>query len=354
MSLSPPRVRTNGQPMTYQLYWCYRCHRTVRVASTNPSDIVCPRCFGQFLCEINISRPRLVVDYSDYDPSPEARLLEALSLMLDPPIRLFNHGNFYDPETEPRRFPGFQRQPHEQEGRDHSDPETEIPVRHFGRRRSRNFNARVDDNPDPEPEIQARPRTWIIIRPIDPSNPVAPIFQQPENLPLPPGVDRGNYFFGPGLNELIEQWAENDRPGPPPASDRAINTIPSVKIREAHLKDDYHCPVCKEEFEVGGQAKELPCNHIYHSECIIPWLRLHNSCPVCRQELAVSSVNGGEPEDSDESSNGGGGGRRRRRCLRWSQLASLWPFRGGYRRINPQGDNVGTSPNGKKSASDIA
>ncbi|XP_027904235.1 E3 ubiquitin-protein ligase RING1 isoform X5 [Vigna unguiculata] len=290
MSLSPPRERNNGngrrrERPTFQMYWCFQCNRMVRVAvdTNNPSDVTCPRCFGQFICEVNVPRPRLIVDFTTPDPSPEARLLEALSLMMDPPIR---------------RFPGL-LQP---------EPE-EVPVHHHRRRRLR----RRQPEPEPVPEPpHPRPRTWIVFQPNDQPNPFLPINNihnrpgpGPFPFPLPRTVDTRDYFLGPGLNELIEQITENDRQGPAPAPERAIDAIPTVKIASAHLKENSKCPVCQEEFEVGGEARELACKHIYHSDCIVPWLRLHNSCPVCRHEVPVPSSSSEEDECIDVSGDEG-------------------------------------------------
>ncbi|KAM7252798.1 hypothetical protein ACFE04_025416 [Oxalis oulophora] len=309
MSLSPPRVRrTNGAATSpYPLYWCYQCHRSVRIAAPDSSQVVCPRCFGQFVCEIEVSRPRLVVDFTTFDPSPEARLLEALALMIDPPIRLLDSDHL---DPEPRRRSRFRRR------NTILDPESGL--RH-GRQRF--------DDLDDEREALPHPRTWVILRPTDPAGPVGPT-ERPQNL-VPPGVDSRNYFFGQGLNELIENITQNDRPGPPPVPETAINDLPTVKIVEDHLKNDSTCPVCKEEFKVGGEARELPCKHIYHSDCIVPWLRLHNSCPVCRQEVPVSCV------ESDESAGSHVAGRDGT-CWRLREFTSnLWPFRGRRRRIIP-------------------
>lgn len=82
--------------------------------------------------------------------------------------------------------------------------------------------------------------------------------------------------------------AENDpnRYGTPPASKKAIETLPDVPITEEVANSDSNsCAVCMDDFEVGSQAKQMPCKHLFHSDCLLPWLELHNSCPVCRHEL---------------------------------------------------------------------
>ncbi|URE38999.1 Zinc finger, C3HC4 type (RING finger) [Musa troglodytarum] len=75
------------------------------------------------------------------------------------------------------------------------------------------------------------------------------------------GSARFNYFVGPGLDELIEQLMQNDRHGPPPASQSSIHAMPTIKINQKHLHGDSHCPVCKERFEIGSEAREMPCKH---------------------------------------------------------------------------------------------
>lgn len=290
MSLSPPRA--------YKLYWCYKCNRTVRISPENPSEIICPRCFDQFLTEIDSERPRFLTNVTQFDHSPEAHMLQLLSLIFDPPIDVMreNHSTIGNPITETRgRF---------------------WPWTRFSERDDRGPRSGI---------FLARPRPWIVFNPTLPLRRNARVETEVAEM-----FDSRNYFVGPGFNELIEELTQNDRPGPPPAPDSAIGALRMVKITPAHLRSDSDCAVCKEEFEVGEEVRELPCKHIYHSDCIVPWLRLHNSCPVCRHEVPVPSVGGNDSEDGD------GEGRRSPRGLNPRQFTSLWAPNLRHRRVHPR------------------
>lgn len=32
------------------------------------------------------------------------------------------------------------------------------------------------------------------------------------------------------------------------------------------------CPVCKDDYGLGEHVRQLPCNHLFHDGCIVPWL----------------------------------------------------------------------------------
>ncbi|PAN23826.1 hypothetical protein PAHAL_4G121300 [Panicum hallii] len=43
------------------------------------------------------------------------------------------------------------------------------------------------------------------------------------------------------------------------------------------------CSVCLGAFQTGETVRLLPvCLHLYHVECIDPWLDAHATCPICR------------------------------------------------------------------------
>ncbi|KAA8517609.1 hypothetical protein F0562_015083 [Nyssa sinensis] len=106
---------------------------------------------------------------------------------------------------------------------------------------------------------------------------------------VPPNVgNSGDYLDARGFEELLEHLAETDtlRRGAPPAAVSFVNSMPRVVINEEHEKQDsLTCAICKDILSVGTIVNQLPCFHLYHPSCILPWLSARNSCPLCRYEL---------------------------------------------------------------------
>merc|ERR1719219_960555 len=111
----------------------------------------------------------------------------------------------------------------------------------------------------------------------------------------------GDYAWGRGgLDAIITQLLNQmDGAGPPPMAKENIQQIPSVKITKKQMEKSESCSVCWEDFSEGEQVKLLECEHCFHEGCIVPWLELHGTCPVCRKELSKTG-------DSPGAEAGGG------------------------------------------------
>uniref|UniRef100_A0A674P8S9 RING-type E3 ubiquitin transferase n=1 Tax=Takifugu rubripes TaxID=31033 RepID=A0A674P8S9_TAKRU len=89
---------------------------------------------------------------------------------------------------------------------------------------------------------------------------------------------------------------EFENTGPPPADKERIKSLPIISITEEHVGAGLECPVCKEDYSVEESVRQLPCNHLFHNDCIVPWLEQHDTCPVCRKSLSGQNTATDSPE----------------------------------------------------------
>ncbi|XP_042513554.1 E3 ubiquitin-protein ligase SIRP1-like [Macadamia integrifolia] len=315
-------------------YWCYMCCQIVDPVME--VEIKCPFCESGFVEEMN-SR-------SDHD-SGDTDLGSDRPLSLWAPILLEMMG------SGPRR-----RRFRREEGEDDSqrgEREHERVTESIRRRRSsaailellqglRAGIASESDNSESDRERERERERVILINHFNQAVILQGSFDlnQSDNQSQNAHGSLGDYFIGSGLDLLLQHLAENDpnRYGTPPARKEAVEAMPTVKIEE-----NMQCSVCLEDFEIGAEAKEMPCKHRFHSGCILPWLELHSSCPVCRFQIpadesnldsdafmnrdnGVLSGSGSSGRDTDQSSGegsegGNGDGRRP-----WVPIP--WPFTG--------------------------
>mmetsp|Transcript_21099 Transcript_21099/g.29562 ORF Transcript_21099/g.29562 Transcript_21099/m.29562 type:complete len:178 (+) Transcript_21099:200-733(+) len=106
--------------------------------------------------------------------------------------------------------------------------------------------------------------------------------------PVKVSVVMVSYTDGRALIELLKQAS-------PSSSDSADNeekkeTTPRIgKGCLFTVGVQLSCPICREDFELKDEEKNkaarLPCGHVFHGNCIKPWITKQGYCPMCRSAL---------------------------------------------------------------------
>ncbi|KAK0634546.1 hypothetical protein B0T17DRAFT_513607 [Bombardia bombarda] len=81
--------------------------------------------------------------------------------------------------------------------------------------------------------------------------------------------------------------------GPPPASQAAIDKLEVKELDETMVgcgSKTAPCVVCVDDMTLGDKASVLACGHFFHGKCVSSWLKIHDSCPVCRKAIEVEEV----------------------------------------------------------------
>ncbi|KMT03728.1 hypothetical protein BVRB_8g188770 [Beta vulgaris subsp. vulgaris] len=283
-TLSPPQ----------QFYFCYECNRTVSISNpSSSSELFCPNCNGGFLEEVENPNPFPPPFSPFFSSSPSSSAADQLAPFAPfmfppssspPPINPIDLSSIFGGGIA--NVGGNSRSAFQ-------DPDVFNPLQFL-----QNYLQ----------TMRAGGANIQFVIENAGGDHGGGNFRVPSNL--------GDYFFGPGLEQLIQQLAENDpnRYGTPPAAKSAVEGLPSIKVTEELLNSDSSdCAVCMNEFELGAEAKQMPCKHVFHSDCILPWLELHNSCPVCRYELPTDDPEyeeraRGRRENTESGGNANGGG----------------------------------------------
>lgn len=313
-------------------YWCHQCTRPV-VPILGVETVKCSSCNGEFVEEMS----SVTADQDHQEIGSDSDRDRALSLwapillgMMNNPrrARRFRHSEFDHDDEEGDRLDSFERYRRFQFQNPRDEMEREgIDDVVRRRRRGPTVTLQLSGDGDRERVIMINPfNQTIVVQGGGGGN----------GSQTHPIGSLGDYFTGHGLEQLLQHLAENDpnRYGTPPAKKEAVEAIPTVTIKEQEKA--VQCSVCLDDFEVGNEVKEMPCKHMFHDKCIIPWLELHSSCPVCRYELPsdetkLNQEREGNTEDGDEGN------------LSRFSVSLPWPFSSLFSSSGPESGSSVTS-----------
>ncbi|KAI7866795.1 uncharacterized protein EV154DRAFT_432601 [Mucor mucedo] len=116
-----------------------------------------------------------------------------------------------------------------------------------------------------------------------------------------------DYVFSQNaLDNIITQLMEQTggASAPPPAPEQVIEALKKRSLTEKEKSSEADCAVCKDQFESHETVIELPCEHIFHDDCIKPWLKLNSTCPVCRHSVLPEQESANGQNSNNDSNNG--------------------------------------------------
>ncbi|XP_023006824.1 RING-H2 finger protein ATL16-like [Cucurbita maxima] len=82
---------------------------------------------------------------------------------------------------------------------------------------------------------------------------------------------------------LVEEYSPPAMNGAPASAIERLQRQKFDGLREEEEEGD--CSVCCEALRGEEEVSRIPCGHVYHKCCILKWLQISNSCPLCRTKL---------------------------------------------------------------------
>jgi E3 ubiquitin-protein ligase RNF115/126 len=262
-------------------YWCHECEHAVDIEDAMAEEIKCPFCYGGFI-EVMIGE--------EFEGLASQRSERDLSQ--------------WGTSDNPFEQPGGAADSEDEDEDDDDDDDDDDMGREFEGfiRRHRRASAlrRVLDSIQDDLRADRERDNSVLINAFNQALALQGSVLNPDEAREDQGTSSNDdglleeYVLGAGLSLLLQHLAESDpnRYGTPPAKKEAVEALPTVTVEEV-----VSCSICLDDLELGSQAKQMPCEHKFHSPCILPWLELHSSCPVCRFELPSE-----ETKDSNEPS----------------------------------------------------
>ncbi|XP_078407290.1 E3 ubiquitin-protein ligase RNF130 isoform X2 [Cetorhinus maximus] len=69
---------------------------------------------------------------------------------------------------------------------------------------------------------------------------------------------------------------------------KATSKLTTRTVRKGDKETDPefdHCAVCIEGYKSKDVVRILPCKHVFHKQCVDPWLNEHCTCPICKLNI---------------------------------------------------------------------
>ena len=89
-------------------------------------------------------------------------------------------------------------------------------------------------------------------------------------------------FYSCGSLKLISIMKKREKERPIVNINNILDKY-QVTLNPLIIKED--CCICLNNYDDNSVVVRIPCNHIYHRECIHLWMLRRPTCPFCRSVI---------------------------------------------------------------------
>ncbi|KAF5102236.1 hypothetical protein D0Z00_000419 [Geotrichum galactomycetum] len=144
----------------------------------------------------------------------------------------------------------------------------------------------------------------LTLRELNSMSPAVPYSELAYNMKLQ-NINSSNIYTtltNTSNNSTAEITQEHDTLGPTHTSTQLFEAYPPMRPKRVHDSDDEDgdnydpydlgpyednaCIICQGDLESDDMVRMLSCHHIFHDECVSPWiLEKNGTCPLCKRDL---------------------------------------------------------------------
>jgi hypothetical protein len=144
----------------------------------------------------------------------------------------------------------------------------------------------------------------LTLRELNSMFPAVPYSEMAYNMKLQ-NINSSNIYTtltNTSANSTAEITQEHDTLGPTHTNTQLFEAYPPVRPKRVHDSDDEDednndqydlgpyednvCIICQGDLESDDMVRMLSCHHIFHDECVSPWiLEKNGTCPLCKRDL---------------------------------------------------------------------
>jgi hypothetical protein len=74
------------------------------------------------------------------------------------------------------------------------------------------------------------------------------------------------------------------------SNSRSRSNSPKQYYKEKNLIVEGECSICLDDYNKSSCSKNKKCTHIFHTNCINHWAKLHQTCPTCNVKLKLQAI----------------------------------------------------------------